>query len=111
MIRHNLIKREPIRSQKMRDSAYMENCTFQIPGCCNHGPETVVLCHLPDESHGMGRKSDDVCAAYGCSACHDAIDGRDAQAWITVYEDKEWYMRRAMVRTWRRMIEKGVIRI
>ena len=97
-----------IVSPKARRSARGEECTFQIVGVCNFNEETVVLCHLPDETKGMGKKSDDISAAYGCSSCHDVIDGR-------VYDDKyqehsEWYMRRAMTRTWRRMIALNVVR-
>lgn len=103
-------KTKAIRSDKLRKSAKGEECTFQICGICNGDPETTVLCHLPDESHGGSRKSDDHCSAYGCSNCHDAIDGR-----INYYQmaDSEvtWYIHRAMVRTWRRMIEKGLIKI
>jgi hypothetical protein len=119
-----LHKIQPIRSTKMRESARGEDCTLQIPGVCNGNPETTVLCHLPDESKGMGRKSDDICAAYGCSDCHDAIDGRGkfevvgefledkSTGVITgLWCDREWYLRRAMVRTLRRMIEKGLIKI
>src|SRR3990167_9253871 len=65
-----------VRSNAIRMSAKGEECTFQIPGVCNGNPETTVLCHLPDESHGMGHKADDISAAYGCAACHDAIDSR-----------------------------------
>ena len=103
-----MLKTNPIRSQKLRDSARGEECTFQIPGVCNGNPETTVLCHLSDESHGVSRKSDDIAVAYGCSNCHDALDGRTR----SIYGDElEWYARRAMVRTWRRMIEKGLIKI
>lgn len=100
-------KSKAIRSNKLRDSARGEACTFEIPGVCNGNPETTVLCHLPDESHGMSRKSDDICAAYGCSDCHSAIDGRG----VAAIGDRPWLFRRAMVRTWRRMIEKGLIKI
>jgi hypothetical protein len=58
----------------------------------------------------MGRKSDDVCSAFGCGACHSVIDGR-VQSVFFSESDKQWYMRRAMVRTWRRMIEKGLVKI
>jgi len=104
------MKSKPIRSQKLRDSARGEECTFQIPGVCNGNPETTVLCHLPDESHGMGRKSDDFCSAYGCSACHDFLDGRNRPKGILL-ANVEAFTLRAMVRTWRRMIEKGLIKI
>jgi hypothetical protein len=105
-----LQKSKPIRSQKLRDSARGEACTLDIPGICNGNPETTVLCHLPDESHGMSRKSDDICTAYGCSACHDAIDNRSNSLSVTDAE-MMWYLRRAQNRTLRRMIEKGLIKI
>lgn len=106
-------KTKPIRSDKLRKSAKGEECTFNIEGICNYDPETTVLCHLPDESHGMSRKSDDIAVAYGCSACHDATDGRVKMsvAFADFVERVEFYWRRAMVRTWRRMIEKGLIKI
>lgn len=109
-----LTKSKRIRSQKLRDSAEGEDCTLNIPGACNHDPTTTVLCHLPDESHGMSRKSDDHCAVYGCDGCHSVIDGkrpgilRDL-AWDG--ENLDFYIHRAMVRTWRRMIEKGLVKI
>jgi hypothetical protein len=105
-----------IESQALRDSAEGEECTFAIPGVCNGDPARVVLCHLPDNSHGMSRKADDISAAYGCSDCHDAIDGKtnyflnyDDQT--AARADREWFMRRAQTRTERRMIEKGVLKI
>lgn len=97
--------KKPIRSKAIRESARGEDCTLQIAGVCSYRPETVVLCHFPDESHGVGRKSDDISAGYGCSACHDWIDrrvkGRD--------EEAEWYMRRSQTRTLRRLIERGIV--
>lgn len=106
-----MLKSKPIRSQKLRDSARGEVCTFSIIGACNADHETTVLCHLPDDSGTgkMGGKSEDFCAAYGCSSCHAVIDGRVKN--ILTESDRQWYMRRAMVRTWRRMIEKGLIKI
>lgn len=98
-----------IVSRKIRSSARGEECTFQIVGVCNFNPETVVLCHLPDDTHGMGKKSDDISSAYGCSSCHDAVDRRQ---WSEELEGRrDWYLRRAMVRTWRKLIEKGIVRI
>lgn len=99
--------KKSIRSNKIRASAKGEDCTFNIPDICNYNPETTVLCHLPDESKGMGLKADDISSAYGCSSCHDLIDGRRPHSFPE--SDIEWFMRRAMVRTWRKMIEKGLI--
>ncbi|BBG29989.1 nuclease domain-containing protein [Zymobacter palmae] len=99
-----------ITSKAMRASARDERCTLGILGVCNERTDTTVLCHLPNESHGLARKSDDLSACYGCAACHDVIDGR--VPWPS--EEKahaEWYMRRAQIRTLVRMVEKGIITI
>lgn len=94
-----------IVSQKLRNSAQGENCTFQIPGVCTHDPETVVLCHAPSEVKGLGNKSHDFHAAFGCSACHEALDhhrlpekGREYFYWL-----------RGTQRTWTRWIERGLV--
>lgn len=99
-----------IISKKIRNSARGEDCCFRIVGICNFDTETTVLCHLSDGAKGMGCKSCDLTsAAYGCSACHDAVDRR---AWSQELEDnREWYLRRAMVRTWRKLIEQGLVKI
>lgn len=59
---------------KLRKSARGRECQIRIPGVCNFNPETTVLCHL--NGAGMGMKHPDLFGAFGCSACHDAIDGR-----------------------------------
>lgn len=74
-------KQPAMRSNKLRKSAKGQQCTIQIPCICNHNPETVVLCHLPSENHGIGYKSDDFWVVYGCSNCHDVIDGRKPYKW------------------------------
>ncbi len=60
---------------KISESARMQDCLIRIPGVCNRNPETTVLCHEPAGS-GLALKYPDTEAAYGCSACHDEIDGR-----------------------------------
>lgn len=98
-----------MKSKALRDSARDEACTVQIAGVCNYLWETTVLAHLPDESNGMGKKPDDISVCYSCSSCHDAIDGRVRSAELE--SDREWYLRRAMIRTWRRFHEKELIKI
>ena len=93
----------------LRDSARGEECTVQIVGVCNYQSETTVLAHLPDESKGMGKKADDFSACYSCSACHDALDRRVRSG--ALESECEWYMRRAMTRTIRRLYEKNLITI
>ena len=97
--------------QKLRDSARGEDCTLQIHPYCNGNPETVVLCHLPSGS-GMGQKSPDWMAVYGCSSCHDIIDGRrpNDSSWLSNH-DVDLASRQALFRTWERMIDKGLIKI
>jgi len=45
---------------------------------CNFDNETTVLAHV-GRRRGIGKKCHDTFAVYACSACHDAIDGRDAR--------------------------------
>lgn len=84
-----------IVSEKLRQSARGQNCTFQIPGICNHNPETTVLCHCPSEVKGMGNKSHDFCGAFGCSECHVALDQHRLSK-----VDELFYWLRGLQRTW-----------
>lgn len=74
-------KRMKSKGPKMtpiRKSARNQDCTLCLPGVCNRDPATTVLCHsnyLAD-GKGMGLKAPDTAAVYGCSACHDVLDGR-----------------------------------
>ncbi len=104
-----MMKRQRIESRAMRQAANGEACTVEIMGVCNGTPETTVLAHLPDESGGMSRTSDDISAVFACHACHDALDGR--KTWPDGEATREWHMRRAMVRTWRRLVEMGIVSI
>lgn len=58
----------------LRKLAKGRDCQIRLPGICNGNPETTVLCHLP--GGGMGAKQNDLFGAWGCSGCHDAVDGR-----------------------------------
>lgn len=74
-------KRMKSRGPKMtpaRKSAKGEECTIRLPMICNFDPATTVLCHSNElaDGKGMGLKAPDTKAAYGCSACHDVVDGR-----------------------------------
>ena len=60
---------------KITDSARDEPCTIRIIGVCNRMNETTVFCHEPAGS-GLAIKYPDTEGAYGCSACHDEVDGR-----------------------------------
>lgn len=61
----------------LRKLARDQPCQIRIPGVCNANPETTCLCHYRlAGSCGVGMKPPDEQAAFGCSACHDAVDGR-----------------------------------
>lgn len=85
--KRSTLKTKGPRMTPIRKSARGEECTLQIPGVCNSNPETTVLCHsnaLAD-GKGMGLKAPDTAACYGCSACHDVLDGRAPRpAWLTL---------------------------
>lgn len=76
-------ERKPMKGSRpkmtpIRKSARNQECTLNLRGVCNHDPETTVLCHsnFLVDGKGMGLKAPDTAAAYGCSACHDVLDGR-----------------------------------
>jgi len=89
----------------LREAARGRPCTIQIPGVCNHNPETSVLCHLP--SGGMGMKSDDRHAAIGCSSCHDIVDGRVRTTYH--WSEMEDYLVHAVIRTQKIWIKEGLM--
>lgn len=59
---------------KITKSARGEDCQIRIPGICTHNPDETVFCH--DNGAGLAIKKPDCEGAYGCSACHDVVDGR-----------------------------------
>ena len=70
----------------IRKAARGKDCTMMIVGVCNRDPATVVLCHSNSlaDGKGMGLKAPDTEACFGCSACHDVLDGRrPLPAWMT----------------------------
>lgn len=72
----------------MRQAARDQACTLRLE-CCNHRADTVSLCHLRFFGWaGIAQKPDDLLAVFACSACHDALDRRNAMtASLWGYED------------------------
>ena len=91
-------------------SAKDEDCTLAIVGVCNYDSSTVVVCHLSDGSGGSNRLTGPLNICFGCSRCHDEIDGRTGYK-LTTEVQREFYMRRAMNRTINRLIEKGLVTV
>lgn len=90
------------------DAAKGEPCTINTE-FCNYDNETTVGCHLPDGSGGSSRLTGPLSLAFGCSGCHDAIDGRNYKGLLA--EEKDFYMRRGMMRTINRLIEMGLVTV
>lgn len=99
-----MFKHQCISSKKLRDSARDEECTLNIAGVCNYDNATVVLCHINLDGGKMGGKTDDYSAAFGCSACHAALDSNAMSR-----EDWLFYASRGVMRTLRRWIEIGLV--
>jgi hypothetical protein len=60
-----------------RKAAKGKPCMVRLPNICNGNPETTVLAHYRLAGYcGTALKPPDSMAAWACSDCHDAIDGR-----------------------------------
>lgn len=98
--------RKPMRSSRpkmtpIRRAARGQDCAVRIPGICNRNPETTVLCHSNSlaDGKGMGLKAPDTAAAFGCSSCHDVLDGRRPRPLGMTLDDVDRYFRAAVERT------------
>jgi hypothetical protein len=93
----------------LRELARGQECEIRAPGICCGNPETVVLCHikLPGVT-GIGMKSPDALAAYGCQPCHDFVDGRaDKDAPL---DYRRTLLLEGMARTQYKLIQRGVLK-
>ena len=96
---------------KIRESARGEACQIRIPGVCNFDPATTVWCHANGSAagKGIGMKSHDLLGAYGCSACHDVIDGRAHPLDWSRTTVKLWFWE-GHARSLQMLIEKGLVK-
>lgn len=95
--------------KNIMDAAKGEPCTLNISGVCNYDAQTVVVCHLPDGTGASSKLCGPLSIAFGCSNCHNVIDRRVPSRVSS--EDREFYMRRGMMRTINRLIKKGLVKI
>jgi hypothetical protein len=93
--------------KKYYQGAKGEQCTMQIVGVCNFNSDTVVFCHFPEETNGIGKKSHFISGGDCCSDCHNAIDGRVRSQEFR--DNFEWYLRRSQTRTIKRRLEQGIL--
>jgi len=83
-MKRSYIKSKPRKTSAIRISARNQDCTLRFDQICNFNPETTVLCHSNHgvDGLGMGIKSSDLRACFGCSSCHDILDSR-APSWFS----------------------------
>lgn len=103
----NLQKRKYVRSKAIRDSAKNETCTW--PGC-DAPAQCWAHSNLAVDGKGTGIKSEDIYGAYLCTEHHNLYDSRPS-AFALHHENKQRNFHQAMKKSWKRLIEKGVIKI
>jgi len=106
-----LLKSTRPKMTPIRKAARGQECTLQILGVCNGQPETVVLCHSNKlaDGKGMGLKASDEKACFGCSSCHDVLDGRRPRPDGMTAEQVDVYFRYAVERTHAILRTKGLM--
>lgn len=79
-----------------------EACTM-----CGLNNGTVVFAHLNESwaGKGMSKKADDFAGMFLCQSCHWRYDNH-----LPTTPD-QWEITRAMYRTWKRLIEKGIVKV
>lgn len=99
------------KSSPIRKSAKGEECTIRLPMVCNYDTTTTVLCHSNKlaDGKGMGLKAPDTRAAYGCSACHDVVDGRVPRPEGLTLELAEACFEGGIEQTNRILVRKGLM--
>lgn len=94
-----------------RKNAKGQPCTLRFPGC-NPGPENerVQLCHLRMfGGGGTGLKPHDSEAIFGCTHCHDLLDGRTRLIPELAHEFTWERILRALIETMRLQRAAGVL--
>ncbi len=96
----------------LRDLARGRDFLIRIPGECLRSTETVVLCHYRMSGFsGVGLKSPDWCAAYGCAACHDIVDGRRGSWDRYPLALRKLFLAEAVLRTLTLLAEEGFLHV
>lgn len=103
----------PYRNKKILNAARGSCCTLQIPGVCQGGTETTVACHSPLGEDRMGAKAPDFAIAFGCRACHDAVDRRAKIGGTRSHindDEQRFYIHRGIMRTLAILFDQGIIK-
>lgn len=101
-----MMKPTRFRSKKLLNASKGAECTMNVTDICNYDNETTIPAHINTEGGKMGGKTDDFMVVDCCSDCHSWLD-----QYKGTEEDRLYYTRRALGRTWKRRIEEGAIKI
>jgi hypothetical protein len=93
----------------LRKEAAGRTCMIRMPNICNHREDDCVLCHAqsPTGIRGMGQKSPDLIAAWGCSQCHDEYDRRTRRIDV---DQARFYFYEGVLRTQAQLILEGKVK-
>jgi len=94
------------KQDKYTKSAKGQDCQIRSP-FCNYDTATVVFCHL--NGAGMGEKMQNIHGAYGCSKCHDFVDGTPGFDFNNA--QRQSYHLKGTIRTQALMIRNGVLKL
>lgn len=100
-----------VRSAAIMQAANGMPCSLRLPGICNHNSATTVFCHLPGIGKSHASKVSDLHGAFGCSACHTAIDTHGWEARGLTPAIVLDAMLRGICETQSRLVGLGVIKI
>ena len=92
---------------KITESARNEECLVYAPGVMVHDKETVVLAHL--NGYGKSIKDHDMFSAYACHLCHRWLDFEYAKTHTK--SERNAIHNEAVIRTQRKLLQKGLIKI
>lgn len=93
---------------RVRESARDESCTLRFQSVCNGNTETTVFCHSNRGSDGKGMGLKAKIGCYGCSACHDVLDGRAVRPIGLTYEAMMERFDQAVIETQGKLFAKGL---
>jgi hypothetical protein len=91
----------------LRKLARGKDCVLRLPTICTRDPTTTVLCHIKRGWYGS-LKPPDICAVYGCHACHAVIDGRTKTDWTR--QEVDSMILRALIEQLSDYSSKGIVK-
>lgn len=104
-------KNKRAKSKKITNSAQGEDCELRTE-FCNGNPETTVFCHAPVEGDlGISIKNHDWWGAYGCSSCHDFVDGKPVPNNMGSMNWRDFDWSQPIHRTMKKLFQKGLIKL